>query len=228
MIAPDLPGYGETSPQPVGEPPKVEYASLLIRKLIGQVGVPDVLVGHSYGGVVALNLALRGGISFGGLVLFEPVALKILPLTGESEAFAKARNIFEDYITSFEKGNQQAVQKMVDFWFGTRAFERLHSELAAYLVKETASNIRDVRATFSERYSSDIFQKLCIPVEVIVGDHSPDITLRIGQAIVDQVWAGRLRKLKNADHDLITTHIDAVVRIIERMITGANTYEPLG
>ena len=224
VIAPDLPGYGETSLQPVGEPPEAGYASRLIERLIGQVGVPFVLAGHSYGGVVALNLALHGGVPLGGLVLVEPVALKILPLVGESEAFAKAKDVFEDYITSFEKGNHRAVQKMVDFWFGTGAFDHLPSQLTAYLVEETASNIRDVRATFNESYSSDTFQGLRIPVEVIIGDHSPDITLRIGQAIVDQLRAGRLWKLKNADHGMITTHIDALVRIIEEITTADNSY----
>lgn len=224
VISPDLPGYGETSLQPAGEPPEVGYASRLIERLIGQVGVPFVLAGHSYGGVVALNLALHGGVPLGGMVLVEPVALKILSLVGESEAFAKAKDVFDNYITSFEKGNRRAVQKMVDFWFGTGAFDHLPSQLTAYLVEETASNIRDVRATFNESYSSDTFQRLRIPVEVIIGDHSPDITLRIGQALVDQLWAGRLWKLKNADHALITTHIDALVRIIEGITAADNSY----
>lgn len=215
VIAPDLPGYGETSPQPIGEPPDAGYAGRLIEKLIDRFGVPSVLAGHSYGGVVALNIALRGFVPLGRLVLFEPVALKILPLAGEMEAFATARAVFEDYITSFEKGNGRAIQKMVDFWFGPGVFDRLPRQLMTLLLEETALNIQDVRATFNECYSAEVLHRLRLPVEVIVGDRSPDITYRIGQAIAVQASAGRLRKLEKADHALITTHIEAVARAIE-------------
>ena len=219
VIAPDLPGYGETSPQSVGAPPEVGYAGLLIEGLMHKVGVPQIMAGYSYGGVVALNLASRGGIPFRKLILFEPVALKILPLAGELEAFKKASVVFEDYISSFEKGNQQAIQKMVDFWFGPGAFDKLPPKSVSYLINETPANIRDVQATFREHYSTNTLPKIPFPVEVIVGDHSPETTLQIGQAIANLVRTGRLRKIKDANHAMITTHIDAVARIIEGLIS---------
>jgi pimeloyl-ACP methyl ester carboxylesterase len=67
IIAADLPGYGETTPQPPGGEPYVEYASELVEALTRYVGTPAVLAGHSYGGVVALALALRGPVSIGAL-----------------------------------------------------------------------------------------------------------------------------------------------------------------
>src|SRR5262245_41946141 len=63
VIAPDLPGYGETTPQPPGEEPDVGYASELVEALIRHVGPPAVLAGHSYGGVVALSVALRRNVA---------------------------------------------------------------------------------------------------------------------------------------------------------------------
>ena len=227
VIAPDLPGYGETSPQSMEDPPEVGYASLLIEELIRKVGVPQIMAGYSYGGVVALNLASRGGLPLQRLILFEPVALKILPVAGEDEAFRKAGFVFEDYIGSFEKGDQRAVRKMIDFWFGVGAFDKFPSPLVSYLVKETPSNIRDVQATFRESYSSDTLQRIGFPVEVIVGDHSPEITLRIGQAIVHLVRTGRLGIMKGANHAMITTHVDAVVRIIGDRGTQEFIGEPL-
>src|SRR5262245_37344011 len=72
LVAPDLPGYGETTPQPPGQEPDVGYASELIEVLIRSVGPPAVLAGHSYGGVVALSVALRGKVGIGAVALFEP------------------------------------------------------------------------------------------------------------------------------------------------------------
>lgn len=216
VIAPDLPGYGETTPQSTEDVPDVAYASELIEALICKVEASVVLAGHSYGGVVALSLALRGNINVGALVLFEPVAMKILPSSGETEAFAMAKTVFDDYIASFEGGDDRAVRKMIDFWFGQGAFDQMPESLANYLIKETAANIKDVRATFLESYSHDALQRLQSPVSIIVGDQSPDITHKIARAIAAHVPLGSVTKLKKANHALITTHVDEVAQAIAR------------
>lgn len=190
------------------------YASELVEALIRHLESPAVLVGHSYGGVVALAIALRGHVPLGALVLFEPVALKMVAMAGESNAYAMAKAVFDDYISSFEGGDAKAVQKMVDFWFGEGTFGRMPESLTAYLVKETASNIRDVRATFREDYSPDGLRKLTMPVVTVVGDQSPELTHRIAHLIAQYVPHGSLRTLARANHALTTTHVDAVAEVI--------------
>jgi pimeloyl-ACP methyl ester carboxylesterase len=214
VIAPDLPGYGDTSPQPTGEEPSVGYASALIETVIRHVGAPSVMAGHSYGGVVALAVALRGNVKVGALALFEPVALQMLRMAGDMESFDKAKVALDEYITSFEGGNHNAVQKMVDLWFGNGAFARMPEPFTSYLRKATASNIRDVRATFQESYTPDAFRRLRMPVVTVVGECSPDITHRIAHTIAAHVPSCTIKKLEKADHGLISTHLDAVAQTI--------------
>ena len=221
VIAPDLPGYGETSPQPNGDEPDVGYASQLIEGLVRHVGPPAVLAGHSYGGVVALAVALRANVPVGALALFEPVALKVLPMAGELEAYTMAKAVFDDYIASFEGGDDRAIQRMVDFWFGQGTFDRMPDPLTTYLLRETGSNIKDVRATFRENYSPDVLRRLQMPVVTIVGDRSPDITHRIARVIAEHVPSGSVTKLEKANHALTTTHVDAVAQIIASVANDA-------
>lgn len=108
VVAPDLPGYGETTPQPSAQEPDVGYASELVEALIHHVGPPAVLAGHSYGGVVALAVALRGNVPVRALALFEPVALKLLAMGDESATYATAKAVFDDYISSFEQSDDRA------------------------------------------------------------------------------------------------------------------------
>ena len=140
VIAPDLPGYGDTSLQPAGEEPSVGYASALIETVIRHVGPPSVMAGHSYGGVVALAVALRGNVKVKALALFEPVALPVLRMVGDMESFDKARGTLAEYITSFEGSNHNAVQKMVDLWFGNGAFARMPEPYTSYLRREAQNN----------------------------------------------------------------------------------------
>lgn len=214
VIALDLPGYGDTTPQPAGDEPRVAYASELVEALVRHIGPPAVLAAHSYGGVVALDIALRGKVPVAALALFEPVAMKLLVMTGEAEAYAKARSTFDDYIASFEGGDGRAVHKMVDFWFGEGAFGRLPPPVSAYLLGETASNIRDVRATFGEQYTTAALAQLRLPMVTVVGDRSPDVMQRIVRALGAHVPGSTVTTFEQADHALITTHADAVARTI--------------
>src|SRR5574342_201873 len=179
VIAPDLPGYGETTPQATPGGATVGYAAALIEALIRDVGAPAVVAGHSYGGVVALAVALRSRVSVGALALFEPVAVPVLAMAGEMETFAAAKTILDAYLASFGDGKERAIETMVDFWFGPGAFERMPAPVTAYLLRSTAANVEDVRATFREVYSADAFRALSMPVVTVVGDRSPDITHRI-------------------------------------------------
>ena len=240
VIAPDLPGYGATTPQPSEQEPTVAYAALLIEALVRHVGAPAVLAGYSFGGVVALALALRAKVPIGALVLFEPVALNILAtVDGPSDAatdgtrtrssrYAAARAIFDDYIQSFERGDERAARKMVDFWFGEGAFARMPEAMTAYLIRETRSNTRDVRATLRERYSPEDLKRLSIPVVTVVGDRSPEITHRIARAITELVPHGSLTTFEKANHALTTTHVDGVAETIARLGSDAASRSALG
>jgi pimeloyl-ACP methyl ester carboxylesterase len=65
VVVPDLPGHGGSSPLP-GPPERVDpYAE----RLGGLLDGPAVIVGHSFGAVVALRLAARRPGLVGGLVL---------------------------------------------------------------------------------------------------------------------------------------------------------------
>lgn len=99
VIAPDLPGYGGTTAQPAGAQPDVGYAAERVEALVRHVGPPAVPAGLSYGGVVALAVALRGNVSIGALALFEPVALNVLTLIDDAAAHASAKAVFDERAT---------------------------------------------------------------------------------------------------------------------------------
>ena len=65
VIVPDLPGHGGSSPLP-GPPERVDPYS---ERLAGLLDGPAVVVGHSFGAVVALRLAARRPELVRGLVL---------------------------------------------------------------------------------------------------------------------------------------------------------------
>jgi pimeloyl-ACP methyl ester carboxylesterase len=76
----DLPGFGE-APMPPSDWGTVQYADLLEQYVRAHVTGRFVLIGHSFGGRVAVRLAGRRPAALQGLVL---MAVPGLPLTGLS------------------------------------------------------------------------------------------------------------------------------------------------
>jgi pimeloyl-ACP methyl ester carboxylesterase len=220
VIAPDLPGHGGTTPPPADTPPDVGATAALLEALLRAVGPPALLVGHSYGGVVALALALRGRVPIGALALLEPVAVEALRLAGDDAAYAGTRAVFEGYIAGVEGGDPHQVRTMVDFWFGPGAFERMAEPLRAYMVAQAATNVRDVRSTFRERYGVADFQRVTMPVTTLVGGRSPAITHTIARAITAHVPKGSLVTLDGATHAMIATHAEPVAEVLAGLASG--------
>jgi pimeloyl-ACP methyl ester carboxylesterase len=221
VISPNLPGYGGTT-RPGGEGPgDSSYAAGLIEALIAEVGPPAVLAGHSYGGAVALQTALRGLVAPRALALFEPVAIPVLAAVGEAEAFAAARALFEGYCAAFERGDPGAVRIMVDYWFGAGALDQMPPPMREFLVAHTGHNVRDVRATFRDPYSAAALRGLAMPVLCAVGSRSPAMTGKIVEAIASHAPRGIIKTLEKADHAMTTTHAEAVAALIADLADGS-------
>ena len=221
IVAPNLPGYGGTSPEEPGGPDGVPHAAGLLESLIRETGVPDVLAGHSYGGAVALTVALRGHVKPRALALFEPVCTPILLATGETEPFARMKVLLDDYISAFESGDLEAARTMVDFWFGPGAYEKLPGPVRDFIVKNTGPNVHDVRATFRERYAPDAIRNLDMPVWVVYGSNSPDVSYKIASTLAAIARKGSLVKVDGATHALTATHSGEVAQLIAALADEA-------
>jgi pimeloyl-ACP methyl ester carboxylesterase len=222
VIAPNLPGYGATT-RPGGEGPgDSSYAAGLLEALIAAVGRPVVLAGHSYGGVVALMTALRGRVTPGALALFEPVAVPVLAAVGEAAAFAAAQALFlERYCVAVDGGDREAVRIMVDYWFGPGTLDQMPAPMREFLVAHTEHNVRDVRATFRDPYSVEALRALSMPVLCAYGSRSPEMMVRIVQAIASHAPRGIIKKLEKANHAMTTTHAEAVASMIAELADGS-------
>jgi pimeloyl-ACP methyl ester carboxylesterase len=148
------------------------------------------------------------------LALLEPVAVPVLDAVGDGLAFAGARAVFEDYTSSYDRGEPEVVAKMVDYWFGSGAFTRLPPATRDFLVANTGQNVHDVRATFREQYAVESLRRLAMPVLLVHGTRSPEVMARICRAIASHVGQGSLVPLEGATHAMTAIHADRVADLI--------------
>jgi pimeloyl-ACP methyl ester carboxylesterase len=211
ITAPTLPGHGS------GEPiDKLETADIAARlgDAIGSFSQPVTIGAHSFGANVALHLALAGKFKIARMVLLEPVALQLLPLAGDRAAFDAASPIFDRYLARHAAGDSDAASTMIDFWFGAGAFAHMPPPVLDFMRQQTAVNVRDVQATFRERYAADALKRLAMPITVAYGDKSPGVALAIANALTGAVPDGRVIAIPGANHGMLASHADAVAKLI--------------
>ena len=213
VVAPTLPGHeidGEQSPSPM----KTEEMAEAVERVIGRRDQPIQLAAHSFGANVALAIALRGRVAIDRLVLFEPVTVKILPITGEDAAFAAAESTFDFYVQRYRRGEARAVETMIGLWFGPGEFDRMPAPVQGYLIERTEVNVRDVGTMLGEQYSLETLRDLRVPTTIVHGGASPEIIWTIANAIAGALGNASTEIIDGATHAMLITHPERVAGAI--------------
>jgi pimeloyl-ACP methyl ester carboxylesterase len=216
VLLPDLPGYGGSDPLPNDTHARTAAMSAAIGVLVESCGDPVRLVGHSYGGNVALHAAILHAGRLHSLVLFEPVFFRALHLTGEEQAFLPAAHFFQAYADRATGGEPAAVSEMFDYLFGADAFARLPAAVQSYLIGAAPQNGADVRATFTEQLTVEQLAGFAKPVLVAYGDTSPSVLPAIARTLTGLMPLARQQVIPGAGHGMLDSHPVAVAELILR------------
>src|SRR5215831_4592391 len=97
-LAPDLLGYGRSAAWPGNAPLASDEELGVLEALLNVVGRSVHLVGHSYGGTVALNAARRFPQRIASLTLIEPVAFQLLRIADEPDGWREIAALAERHL----------------------------------------------------------------------------------------------------------------------------------
>lgn len=144
VVMPDLIGYGAAPRWPVGTPFDFRRDVERLAELVGDV--PTHLVGHSYGGLLVLQLALLRPGSVRSIAAYEPVTFGILG-DDEGDALARAEIARLPHYVPDERGVDEAwLAGFVEWWQGAGTWARL--------APETQQGFRDVGWKLSQEVAS--------------------------------------------------------------------------
>lgn len=215
-ICPDLPGYGGSDRLEADEPAgRMAAMGAAVARLVDSLDEPVRLVGHSFGGNIALQAALQvqaGAVE--RIVLFEPVYFRALQLTGDAAALEPAAAHFEDYARRATAGEPEVVRLMIDYWFGEGAYGRMPDPVRGYLSASAARNALDVRSCFIGTSTAAELAALKQPVAIVDGGTSQEVVRSIARALVKLLPNARMEGLAGANHGMLDTHPEAVARLI--------------
>ena len=183
------------------------------------------LVGHSYGGGVALHVALARRDWIASMALYEPSAFHLLRQMGEAgaEAYAEiaavARRTCESVVTGDYRGG---VAAFVVYWNGPGAWIAMRPAAQKALISWAPKGPLDFRALLDDPTPRSAYRALQFPVLLLRGEYAPTPTRIIAQALSELLPNNRLTVIDGAGHMGPLTHASEVSRLIVEHIGAAN------
>jgi pimeloyl-ACP methyl ester carboxylesterase len=215
VIAPDLIGYGRSPSWPKGLSFAVDAEREVLEHLLPCCAEKYHLVGYSYGGVVALALALASPTRVRTLTLIEPVFFAALRYVGDREAYDRLGRVRDDFVAGLARGEREtAMRRFIDFWSGDGAWEKLSSPIRADMLAMTDKIVLDWEAAFALDPGRAAIAALGPRTALLRGDQSPEPMRRLVDALHRLMPGSSHAIIAPANHLLPLTHASAVANAI--------------
>jgi pimeloyl-ACP methyl ester carboxylesterase len=219
-VTTSLLGYGGTAERRTPDDTDIAHEREILETVIRRAGGPVHLVGHSFGGLAALAVALRGRVSLLSLTIAEAPAVDILREAGEQQHYDTFRTMSGAYSAAFERGQGDAIARMIDFYGGEGTFATWPQRVRDYAIETTAANLMDWESAYGFRLTPPSLAAVRTPTLVVWGEASHPAVCRANELLSRHMSRADHATISGASHFMIATHpkefADLIIRHVER------------
>lgn len=215
FLAPDLIGVGGSSALQPGAGFEFSEDADAVAALLATLPEPAHLVGHSYGGLVALHAALRAPARVRSLAIFEAVPFWLLSTTDDAARFAEEmkQNRFEE-----GEGEDAWQRRFVDWWQGPGAWDALQPQARAAFLVPGRKTFLEVNSLMRDRTPASAYAALTMPALIMRSERSPWAARRANELLAQALPKGTLVDFAGVGHLAPVTHAAQVnARIAEHI-----------
>jgi pimeloyl-ACP methyl ester carboxylesterase len=205
-VTTSLLGYGGTAERRTIEDVDISLEADIIESVIRRAGGPVHLLGHSFGAVSALAVALRQPQLLRSLTIVEPVTPELLRHAGEAEHYSAFHDMTSAYIAAFRDGQRDAIERMIDFYGGAGTFAGWPQRLRDYAVETTAVNLLDWSSAYGFAVTPSLLKRIVTPTLIVYGENSHTAVKRANELVADSIRGAITVAVPDAAHFLIATH----------------------
>jgi pimeloyl-ACP methyl ester carboxylesterase len=221
IVAPDLVGYGRTDAWTRDRPFSFEIDLEVVLAALELAATPAVLVGHSYGGFLALQAALARPERVAAIVVHEPVAWGVLYSAREDELVRRFESIDDDglFFDEGRGGTDPWFERFIGFWNGPGAWGALPEDRREAFLRVGHKVFDEVRALCEDRTSHEAYRAIAVPTIVTCGQSTPDLEKRVCEIVAGEIPGAELRRIPGG-HMAPLTHargfFDAIAEMAGR------------
>jgi pimeloyl-ACP methyl ester carboxylesterase len=215
-VTTSLLGYGGTAERRTALNADISHEAEIIEAVVRRAGCPVHLVGHSFGGLAALAVALRNRVPLLSLVIIEAPVPELLWRMGEHVHYRAFREMTDAYFRTFRAGKRDAIESMVDFYGGKGTFAAWPQRVRGYAIETTAVNILDWACAYDFYLTPTCLADIDVPTLVLRGEASHPAVQRANELLAQCMANASVVTLAGAAHFMISTHAGEVADAIAR------------
>ena len=214
-LAPDLHGHGATPLRPGITP-----ANAIDRMVDDLLPVAEVdrfhLVGHSFGGLLAIAMALRVPGRILSLTAVEPACFDALRVGAPQALHDRSRAEVDALLGLVERGDHELAMQVVLARWGMDRWDQLSAPQQATLVALAPVLLGvGLAAAMRWRYEPAQLARLAaVPTLLVDGERSTEVAMPISEALRAAVPGARRVCIEGAGHMLPITHRGALRRLL--------------
>jgi pimeloyl-ACP methyl ester carboxylesterase len=205
-VTTSLLGYGGTAERRTADDTDISHEAEIVEAVIRRAACPVHLVGHSFGGLTALAVALRKKVPLLSLTIAEAPGPEILRHTGEREHYLAFRQMTDAYFAAFRAGETGAIERMIDFYGGAGTFAGWPQRVRDYAIEVTPVNILDWSSAYGFELTPALLRSVEIPALVLWGEASHPAARRANELIGRHMPNAQALAIPGAAHFMIATH----------------------
>jgi pimeloyl-ACP methyl ester carboxylesterase len=219
LIAIDLHGYGDTAMPACPDQFSLSDEVRLVQAKLAQLLAPGErfhLIGHSFGGGVALRLAHASPERIRSLSLYEPTAFHLLDCS--DAALDEVRAVADATQAALQKEHRSgATELFIDYWSGKGAYAALPPARQALFASLLPKVPLDFQALINDPLRPSDYGRMTIPTCLIAGRDSPDCVHAIVSVLGGSLAHREMHEI-DAGHMAPLTHPSLVNPIIDGFI----------
>lgn len=207
LLVPDLPGHGETPVLPDARRRTRDATAEIVAALAQVAGRPFHLVGHSYGGAVALKIALGWQDRLLSLTAIEPSAFELLREAGDREAWDEIEHVAKRHIALVRLGEiEAAADVFMGYWIGREAWEAMPRERRAAVLSTIPGIADGWPDIYHEATHLGAYGNLTVPTLLMRADQTTRAASRVVELLRGTLPNHRLEEIAGAGHMAPLTH----------------------
>jgi pimeloyl-ACP methyl ester carboxylesterase len=215
LLGLDLLGYGGTPLPTQSDGFTFSQEVDLVERLLERVDSPVHLVGHSYGGAVAIKTALRHPDRVQSIYAHEPVLFALLKKEGWLAEWTEIEKVTREAARHAQQGRiEQAAQGFIDYWSGAGAWQKIPEDRKRDVTQTIPKVLLDFAAISGDADGLSEYKKLSAPVRLTAGDTGAQTARWVAELLSRALPEGSLRIVEGAGHMAPVTDADRINAII--------------
>ena len=217
VVLPDFLGSGANPVWPAQDEFHFSRDVDEIQGLLSSLREPYHLIGHSYGGLVALTVARAQPDQVASLALYDPVAFGVLFDQQDPEGLEDLHRVSANPVFTDDDrgGGEEWMHTFIDYWNGPGSWQAMPEANRQAFLKVGRKVYYEVKSLSQDHTPLQAYARLTMPALLVYGEKTPSAARRVLQLLATAMPGANLKVLPGAGHMGPLTHASAFQQLVE-------------